>query len=273
MEAGRILPPVRLPFTIEKSRRSHSSDTDQPSWGRRLGVWWDDSPDGQGVVIQGTISTGARGNLRTGDRIVAVDGVAVSDLGALTAILGRAGSGQVLMKVRRPGMLDRSVVADLKPGGHNRAAGTAGPAGAGSVPTGSLAESVRDYIALILSTPVQRDVMPEGAAADPEFGCAGSGLDFSHTGVPHSVIRASILAHEKRLEDIEVESVDESDPSRPTGKRRRTIIVKGRLGQTGEVVRLDYRVEELTAVRARLGPQERAGFDTLPGEDSDADGS
>lgn len=273
MEAGRILPPVRLPFTIEKSRRSHSPDADQPSWGRRLGVWWDDAPEGQGVVIQGIVSTGARGNLRTGDRIVAVNGAPVSDLGALTAMLERAGTGQVLMTVRRPGMSDRSIVADLSPGGHHLEASTPGPASAGSVPTISLAESVRDYIAFILSTPVQRDLMAAGTAADPDFGCAGSGLDFSQTGVPHSIIRASILAHEKRLEDAEVESVDESDQARPTGKRRRAIVVKGRLGPTGEAVRFEYRVEELTAVRARLSLRERAGFDALEGEGDDADGS
>ncbi len=266
------MPPIRLPFTIVKARGAHSPGVDQPSWGRRLGVWWDDAPEGDGVVIQGTMRAGARGDLRTGDRIVAINGAPVADLGALTTLLERAGSGHVILTVRRSGMSDRSVAADLSPVASGGGNATSTQAGAGTVPTSTLADSVRDYIAFILSTPVQRDLMPDGVAADPDFGCAGAGFDFSQAGVPHSIIRAAIIANESRLEDVEVESVDDQDQARPSGKRRRAIIVRGRLLETGKAIRLEYSVEELTASRARLSMRERAGFDQT-GEDDHANGS
>jgi hypothetical protein len=138
------------------------------------------------------------------------------------------------------------------------------------VPIVGRIESIRSYLALVLSSPLQRDVLPEEVAADPGFGSAGSGLDFAQTTVPLSVLRAAIIANEPRLDEVEIESVDGTDPARPGVKRRTGVIVRGRLAASGEPVQLEYRVEELSVPRERRAGGERAGVEESAEEDGHA---
>ncbi|MBM3286224.1 MAG: PDZ domain-containing protein [Candidatus Eisenbacteria bacterium] len=283
MSSERTLPPIRLPFNVQGGEAAPARGPEQPSWGKRLGVWWDDAPEGRGVVVTGVVrGRGAQGeHLEVGDRIVAADGKPIASLGDLTSLLERIRAGEVLFTIRRAGGPERVVTISLRPpaeeqgketpSGGIRASGSS-VAGA-RVPGVPIEDSIGRYVELILSTPLQSDVLSGEIAADPDFGCQGAGLDFAQATVPHSVLRSAILASEKRLLEVEIDSIEIADPARRGGKRKVGIAVRGKIAATGQPVRFEYKLDDLSAARARSTRFARAGFEEGAAEGEDEGGN
>lgn len=247
------LAPLQLPFSVnsEGGQRPAAAGS-QRSWGNRLGVWWDDAEEeGPGVVVTGLLPRGIAakgGALQVGDVIVGIDGKPVSTLGDLTRHLDERGPGRVQLEVRASGSAESRPVGLPVPEEAFSDPGAAAPAQAGRpvnarVPLTDLLRSLTEYIQVVLSNPVQKEVTHPGVAADPEFGCLGADLSFSLQNVGLSDIRNAIVQNEPRLKDVDVESVDVEVREGGEYRTRPGIRVNARLAATGAAVKLEFEIE------------------------------
>lgn len=109
----------------------------------------------------------------------------------------------------------------------------------GRVPTTELANSVRDFVRVILGNPLQSEERPVWLPADPSFGCNVPHYRFAAEGdntVLQAAIEKALSRCEPRITDVNV------DISQPEGSlvRRRTLTVSGRVVATGEILKLRY---------------------------------
>lgn len=115
----------------------------------------------------------------------------------------------------------------------------------GRMRSGSIEDSIRENIRLILHNYVQGEAKPEGVAADPEYGAALPHHEFRRGRAPEVVriIRNAVRNLEPRLEErtLKVEYASRT-PGRyfPFSRVR----ITGRVLATGEVVTLDFDIEE-----------------------------
>lgn len=115
----------------------------------------------------------------------------------------------------------------------------------GRVRTGSIEDSIRENIRLILHNYVQGEAKPEGVAADPEYGAALPHHEFRRGRAAEvvRVIRNSLRNLEPRLEDrsVKVEYAS-STPGRyfPFSRVR----VSGKVIASGELLVMDFDIEE-----------------------------
>lgn len=115
----------------------------------------------------------------------------------------------------------------------------------GRMKTGSIEDSIRENIRLILHNYVQGDAKPEGVAADPEYGAALPHHEFRRGRAAEvvRVIRNALRNLEPRLEDRSMKvDYSSSTPGRyfPFSRVR----VTGKVIATGEVLSLDFDIEE-----------------------------
>ena len=260
-----LLPPVRLPLTIVTTgATTRASAAGRKSWGNRLGLWWTDAEEGEpGVVVTGLLPSGPAaqaGAIQVGDLVVEVEGVSVTNLGDITRYLEGHGPGPLRMGIRRGDHDERQVVLEVppEPGEGPAAAVSAADASGFSarVPTTSLQESLKGYIAWVLTNPLQREVTHPGVSADPDFGCLGADLDFSLRSVGLSEIRNAIVQCEPRLKEVEVESAEFDVREEGETFSRPGIRVHAQLAASGEKVIVELEVAGLQ--RARQTNRKRA---------------
>jgi hypothetical protein len=114
-----------------------------------------------------------------------------------------------------------------------------------------VSESLRRHIECILCNPVQGDVMHEGVAANPDFGCAGADLDFNNEGISLSTLRNAVIGNEPRLTDVTVSRQDITVRERGDVSIRPGVCVEAQWAATGEAIpRIELIVQDLARIRA-----------------------
>ena len=109
----------------------------------------------------------------------------------------------------------------------------------GRVPTSDLAESIRQFIRVVLGNPLQREERPVWLPADPGFGCDVPHYRFAAEGDAtrlQSAIEKALRRCEPRIGEVDVRV------SLPEGElvRRRTLTVTARVLATGEPISVQY---------------------------------
>jgi hypothetical protein len=100
-----------------------------------------------------------------------------------------------------------------------------------------------------------------GVAADPDFGCLGADLEFGIQSVGLAAMRNAIVQGERRLDDIQVSSLDLEVREAGETHVRPGVRVEARLAASGEAVNIDLEIHELTSKRRsnRLRRRDREG--------------
>ena len=115
----------------------------------------------------------------------------------------------------------------------------------GRMKTGSIEDSIRENIRLILHNYVQGEAKPEGVAADPSYGAALPHHEFRRGRASEVVriIRNALRHLEPRLEE---RSVKVEYASREPGRYFpfSQVRVSGKVLATGESITMDFHIEE-----------------------------
>src|SRR5262245_16966681 len=109
----------------------------------------------------------------------------------------------------------------------------------GRVLTVDLAESILQFIRVVLGNPRQSEERPAWLPADTSFGCDIPHYRFAGEGAAtrlQTAIEKALRQCEPRITDVNVEV------SLPEGSlvRRRTLSVSGRVISTGEAIKVQY---------------------------------
>jgi membrane-associated protease RseP (regulator of RpoE activity) len=259
-----VLPPILLPFTIHATAGTSPAPETERSLGHRLGLWWEEVGDSEGGVVVTGIKPGgaaaASQALAVGDTIVEVDGNPLRGLADIVRRVTAESADSVRLTVRSAadGSLRAATirVASVAP---TPAAGSTPPTA--HVPTTDPTTSIQRYIECILCNPLQREVTHPGVAADADFGCLGADLEFGIQSVGLSEMRNAIVQGERRLDDVQVSSLDLEVREAGETHVRPGVRVEAKLAASGAAVNIDLEIHELTSKRRsnRLRRRSRQG--------------